>query len=219
LNKILVTIQGKTLILYYQIKFALSHANLKLSAYIYILPPDDLSRFDLKGLTPEMFCVNIADMVNMRGVFRGKVENEKQMPVARWEMNREEYLEASRQPLANLTHLQIVQILANMPDYVRESDDQYIDFEECIITHTDVNNSVCSGYQLTIMTENIDGDIQSRAYFKLNKYSEGKWLESIPASTDFAAIHSAVNKKLQAIMEAGVKISSVQDETDYALIE
>jgi hypothetical protein len=219
LNKILVTIRGKTLILYYQIKFAFSHSNLKLSAYIYIIPPDDLSGFDLKGLTPEMFCVNIADMVNMRGIFYGQVENERQVPVARWEMNRDEYLEATRRPQANLTHQQIVQILANMPDYVRESDDQYIDFEECIITHNLENNTVCSGYQLTVMTENIEGDIQSSAYFKLNTLSKGMWLDSIPAPSDFAAIRSAVDKKLQAIMEAGVKISSVNDETDYALPE
>ncbi|MBZ0092958.1 MAG: hypothetical protein K8F27_12160, partial [Sulfuricellaceae bacterium] len=45
----------------------------------------DLSRFDLRGLTPEMFCVNISDAVNIRGVLSGNVENEQQIFVARWE--------------------------------------------------------------------------------------------------------------------------------------
>lgn len=158
-----------------------------------------------------MFCVNIADLVNMRGIFHGQVENERQIPVALWTMNREEYLEATKQVVTNLTHQQIVQTLSLMPGYVQETDNQYIDFEECVVTHTTCDNITCSGYQLTIMTENINGDIQTYAYFKLNMITEGIWLDCIPAASDFEAIRSAVDKKLQAINDSGVKLSSAYD--------
>jgi hypothetical protein len=88
LNKLLITIQGRTLILYYQVKQGMVRNNTAHKSYIEVLPSDELARFDLKGLTPDMFCVNIADMVNIRGLFSGQVENEKQLPVARWQLNR-----------------------------------------------------------------------------------------------------------------------------------
>lgn len=217
MNKILITIQGKTLLLYYQIRLAMLHSNLKFPAYIHVIPSDELAGYDLKGLTPEMFCVNIADMVNMRGIFHGQVENERQLPVARWTMNRDEYLDATRKPLKNLTHQQIVQILSLMPDYAGESDSQYIDIEECVISHTNGENTTCGGYQLTIMTEKFEDDIQSYAYFKLNTQTAKGWLDCIPPIADFEIIRKAIDKKLQAINDAGVKLKKVVDETDYAL--
>ena len=66
LNKILITIQGRTLILYYQIRQRPLAMGAKPVQYIAVLPAPELARFNLKGLTPEMFCVNIADMVNIR---------------------------------------------------------------------------------------------------------------------------------------------------------
>ncbi|MBZ0092942.1 MAG: hypothetical protein K8F27_12080, partial [Sulfuricellaceae bacterium] len=85
MKKVLISIQGKTLILHYQVNPAPVRNCSCRASYITVLPPADLSRFDLRGLTPEMFCVNISDAVNIRGVLSGNVENEQQIFVARWE--------------------------------------------------------------------------------------------------------------------------------------
>ena len=217
MKKILITIRGRTLILYYQVKHRLAFQNAGLAAYIEVLPSSELARFDLKGLTPDMFCVNISDMVNIRGLYAGQVENERQIAVARWEMNHEEYMQALSAPASNLTHQQIAALLASLPGYIQESDDQYIDFEEKIVAHTSAENNNNSGYRLTIVTENIEGNISSHAYYNLDTQSAEGWQGIPPSLADYEAIQTALANKLLAIRNCGVVITQVSDETDYAL--
>lgn len=217
MKKILITIQGRTLILYYQVKHRLAFKNAGLAAYIEVLPSSELARFDLKGLTPDMFCVNISDMVNIRGLYAGQVENERQVAVARWEMNHEEYMQALSAPASHLTHQKIAALLASLPGYIQESDDQYIDFEEQIVAHTSAENNTNSGYRLTIVTENIEGNISSHAYYNLDTHSAEGWQGIPPSLADYEAIQTALVNKLLAIRNSGVLITQVSDETDYAL--
>jgi len=217
LNKILITIQGRTLILYYQAKRGLAPKNSGRTGYIEVLSSDELARFDLKGLTPEMFCVNIADMVNIRGLFSGQVENERQIPVARWVMSHEEYLHLMSAPAQGLTHQQIVHLLKNLPGYLQESDNQYIDIEESVISHASSEHSFYSGYRLTIVTEDVEGNISTYAYYNLDTRTKEGWQNILPPQVDYEAVRNAVNAKLQLVRDAGVQITQVSDETDYAL--
>ena len=186
----------------------------KMSAYIEVLPSAELDKYDLKGLTPDMFCVNIADMVNMHRLFSGQVENEKQIPVARWAMNHEEYLEATRNPATKLTHRQIVHLLTALPGFVRESDNQYIDFEESVVAHSNADNIQYSGYRLTIVTEDIEGDISSHAYYTLDSHTAEGWQGVLPPAADHKAIQNALDTKIQVIKNAGVQLAHVNNETD-----
>jgi hypothetical protein len=215
LNKILITLQGRTLILYYQINQGLARKNLGLPAYIEVLPSDELSRYDLKGLTTEMFCVNIADMVNIRGQFSGMVENEKQIPIARWSLNHDAYLQAIRGPFDTFSHQKIVSLIAPLPGYINETDNQYIDFEERVLPHIHNDKTTFSGYRLTIVTEDIEGDINSYAYYNLDTYTENGWQGIPPPEADYEEIRIALCNKLQLIKNTGVQITKFHDETDY----
>lgn len=186
-------------------------------AYIEVLPSSELARFDLKGLTPEMFCVNISDMVNIRGLFSGQVENERQIPVARWALNHEEYLQAISAPAENLTHRQIVDLLAPLPGYVQETDNQYIEFEESVVSHKSAEHTTFSGYRLTIATEDIEGSNTSYAYYSLDTRTPQGWQGTPPPPADYEPIRIALENRLQAIRNAGVQITQVYDETDYAI--
>jgi hypothetical protein len=217
LNKILITIQGRTLILYYQVKHGAAHKTSGLTAYIHVLPSSELARYDLKGLTPEMFCVNISDMVNIRGLFSGQVENERQIPVARWTLNHEEYLQAISAPAENLTHRQIVDLLAPLPDFIQETDNQYIEFEERVVPHNAGEHDTFSGYRLTIATEDIEGTFVSCAYYSLDTRTPQGWQGTPPPPADYEAIRIALANKLQAFRDTGVQLSQVYDETDYAI--
>jgi hypothetical protein len=217
LKKILITIQGRTLILYYQVRHRLALKGSGLASYIEVLPSSELDRFDLKGLTPEMFCVNIADMVNIRGLHSGQVENERQIAVARWEMNHEEYQQAISAPASNLSHQQIATLLSSLPGYIQESGDQDIDFEENVVPRPRDGITMFSGYRLTIVTENIEGNNTTYAYYILDTHTAEGWLGAPPPLTDHETVRAALAQKLQAIRDAGVGITQVYDETDYAL--
>ena len=217
MNKILITIQGRTLILYYQIKHALPSKQHARTAYIQVLPSDELNKFNLKGLTIEMFCVNIADAVNFHRVYSGIVENEKQIPVARWAFNYDEYIELINAPIKNLSHAQIVTLLSPLAGYVREYDDQYIDFEERIASHKSDDASKRMGYRLTIATEEIEGVTSTDAYYSLDTHLEQTWQGIPPAPSDFEEIKKALTNKFQLIRDVGVHINNIIDETDYAL--
>jgi hypothetical protein len=218
LNKLLITIQGRTLILYYQVKKKLERKGSGGAHYIEVLPSADLSRFDLKGLTPEMFCVNIADMVNIRGLYSGQVENERQLPVAKWKMNYEEYLQIKNFVSTQLTHKQIVGLLESLPGYMQESDNQYIEFEESVVPQETGFQAACSGYRLTIMTEEIEEHITSSAFYYLDTYTPSGWQGCPPPQTDYDPVKIALKHKLDAIREAGVTLVQVSDETDYAIV-
>jgi hypothetical protein len=217
LKKILITIQGRTLILHYQVKHRLALKNAGLANYIEVIPSSELARFDLKGLTPEMFCVNISDMVNIRGLHSGQVENERQIGVARWEMNHEEYQQAISAPASNLSHQQIATLLSSLPGYIQESGNQDIDFEENVVPHPRDGITMFSGYRLTIVTENIEGNNTTYAYFILDTRSPEGWQGAPPPHEDYEPVRTALAEKLQAIRETGVEITQVFDETDYAL--
>jgi hypothetical protein len=187
------------------------------ASYIQVLPSAELARFDLKGLTPEMFCVNISDMVNIRGLFSGQVENERQVPVARWEINPEDYLQATSAQAAKLTHLQIVDLLSSLPGYLQETDDQFIDFEESVVPHGTGEPDAFSGYRLTIVTEDIEDKVAPYAYYNLDTHTPEGWQGYPPPQADYEPILTALENQLQAIREAGVQITQVYDETDYAI--
>jgi len=218
LNKILITIQGRTLILYYQIKQGLERKGSGWANYIQVLPSSELARFNLKGLTAEMFCVNISDMVNIRGLYSGQVENERQIPVAKWEINYDEFLQLKSSVATQLSHQQIVSLLASMPGYIQETDGQYIEFEERVVSHELGGNAIDSGYRLTIMTEEIAGDISTHAYYYLDTHTPEGWQDSPPPPADYDPIRIALTNKLQAIREAGIEITQINDETDYAIV-
>lgn len=219
MKKILVKLQGKTLILPYQIKPGRTRDGSGWAAYIAVQPSDELARFNLKGLTPEMFCVNIADMVNHRRQFSGTVENEQQAAVARWEMNEEEYRLATSIMTVKPTHRQIVEWLATLPGYVQESDGQFIDFEESVVADNAGEDTVSSGYRLTIVTEDIGDKIAPYAYYTLDTRTAQGWRDIPPPEAHRAALRSALESRLQAIEAAGVTLSEVYDQTDYVLAE
>lgn len=216
MKKILIAIQGKTLILQYQVRPALVRNGAGWTSYISVLPSAELSRFDLKGLTPEMFCVNISDMVNIRGLHSGIVENERQLPVARWSMNQDDYLDAISKESAKLTHLQIVGLLAALPGYLQEADGQFIDFEECVTSPATEEDSASSGYRLTIVTDDIGDKIAPYAYYSLDVHTSQGWRESPPPPAHHGVVREALMSKLQAISKAGVQLTQVVDETDHA---
>ncbi len=217
MKKTLITIQGKTLILHYQVKHGLARKGSGWASYIEVLPSSELARFDLKGLTPEMFCVNISDMVNIRGLFSGQVENERQVAVARWEMNHEDYLLATSSLAAKLTHLQIVDLLASLPGYLQETNDQFIDFEDRVVPHETGGHATFSGYRLTIVTEDIEDKVAPYAYYNLDTHTPEGWQGYPPPQADYEPIRIALANQLQAIRETGVPLTQVDDETDYAI--
>lgn len=217
MKKILISIQGKTLILQYQVRPARVRNGVGWASYISVLPDDELSRFDLKGLTAEMFCVNISDMVNIRGLFSGIVENERQIPVARWAMNQDDYLDAMSREPAGLTHPQIAVLLAPLPGHLQEADGQFVDFEECVIPPVAGEGGTSSGYRLTIVTEDIGGRIAPYASYNLDLHTPGDgWQGCPPPPAHHEAVRKALANKLQAIGAAGINLTQVYDETDYA---
>lgn len=216
MKKILISIQGKTLILQYQVRPALVRNGAGWTSYISVLPSAELSRFDLKGLTPEMFCVNISDMVNIRGLCAGIVESERQIPVARWTMNQDDYRYAISKESAKLTHLQIVSLLTSLPGYTQESDAQFIDFEESIVPHGVAEGTESSGYRLTVVTDDIGDKIAPYAYYCLDVYAPEGWQGCPPPPVHREFVRNALTNKLQAISDAGVQLTQAYDQTDYA---
>lgn len=182
--------------------------------YIEVLPVAELSRFNLRGLTPEMFCVNISDMVNVRGLLSGVVENELQLPVARWEINQDDYQRAIN---IKLTHTQILDLLISLPAYVEEVDDEFIEFEERVIQNTLADEPTSFGYRLTIVTADIGDKIAPYAYYNLDTHTEDSW-QGYPAPVNqHELIRNALATQLQAISDAGVQLTQVYDATDYAV--
>lgn len=211
MNKILIKLQGRTLILHYQVKPALVRDGAGWAAYIEVLPNSELARYDLKGLTPEMFCVNIADVVNLRGLYSGAVENERQIGVAHWEINEDGYRQAIRAAKATLTHLQIVGCLESLAGYVQELDGQFIDFEESGVPP----GAPTSGYRLSVVTQDIGDRIAPYAFYNLDTRTSQGWQGFPPPPEHHPALRAAIAAKLDAIRAAGVPLTETHDETDY----
>lgn len=218
MNKLLITIQGRTLILYYQIRRRVADNGALGAQYIAVLPAPELDRFNLKGLTPEMFCVNIADMVNIRGQYSGQVENERQLPVAKWHMDYDEFLQLKNTITVPLTHAMTVSLLASLDGYMAEADNQYIEFEERVIYRKTGDGTTGSGYRLTIMTEEIEDEVNTSAFYYLDTFDSSGWSGYPPPHVELDTIQSALNNKLEAIRLAGVALAQVSDETDYAIV-
>lgn len=220
MNKIVITIQGKTLILHYQVKPGLVRNGSGWETYIEVLPSAELSRFNLKGLTPEMFCVNISDMVNIHGLFSAAVENEKQIPVAQFELDQDDYLKAISNLTVKFTHLQLVNMLEPLPGYVQEADNEFIDFEEKVVPHSNEafpENDTFSGYRLTIVTEDTGDKVAPFAYYNLDVYTSGEWQGYPPPQAHYETLRLALAKKLEEMSNAGVHLTQIHDETDYAV--
>jgi hypothetical protein len=217
LNKLLITIRGRTLILHYLIKPSPAQQGKARSNYIQVLPSSELARYDLKGLTPEMFCVNIADLVNFRGQYSGQVENERQVIVAKWAMNYEEYLQLKNALPTQPTHSQIVDLLIHLPGYMREMEGQYIEFEECVVPGDKTDSNDCSGYRLTLLTETVEGTTTTNAFYSLDTHTTQGWQDRLPPKALHESVQTAVQNRLDAILKAGVNINQLRDETDYAI--
>ena len=211
MQKILITLQGKTLILHYQVKSGLIRNSIGWGPYIQVTPSWELARFNLRGLTSDMFCVNIADMVNVRGWLSGVVENEQQLPVARWQIDSEDY----RQALATctLSHPQMVDLLSVLPGYVGEFDDEFIEFEARVPAVD--STEAASGYRLTIVTQNIGDKIAPYASYNLDVHRDEQWQGYPPPEQDHEALRTALAVCLTAISGAGVALTQVYDATDY----
>ena len=210
-QKILITIQGRTLILQYQVKSGLIRNGAGWKPYIQVMPSAELGRFNLRGLTPDMFCVNIADMVNVRSWLSGVVENEQQLPVARWQIDTEDY----RQALSScrLSHSQIVDLLRGLPGYVGEFDDEFIEFEAVLADQQ--GNVASNGYRLTIVTQDIGDKIAPYASYNLDVCNGDQWQGYPPPDQDHEALRIALTLSLAAISAAGVMVTQVYDATDY----
>ncbi len=219
LKKIVVTIEGKTVILQYQVKPGSARKGLGWETYIEVLPSPELSRFNLRGLTPETFCVNISDMVNVRGLFSSAVENEQQIPVARWKMNHDDYLKAISNLKVKLSHLQMVNLLESLPGFVQEADSQFIDFEERVVPHAHEEQPEAitySGYRLTIVTDDMGDKLAPYAFYNLDTHTAEEWQGYPPPPAHHETVRMALETKLQLIGEAGVPVTQIYDETDYA---
>lgn len=219
MKKIVVTIEGKTVILQYQVKPGSARKGSGWETYIEVLPTPELSRFNLKGLSPETFCVNISDMVNIGGVFSAVVENEQQIPVARWEMNPDDYHKAIGNLKVKLTHLQMVNLLNPLPGFVQETDSQFIDFEERVLPLAHEAQPAAAthgGYRLTIVTDDMGDKIAPYAFYNLDVHTGEGWQGYPPPQAYYEAVRTALKNKLHAIGEAGVPVTQIYDETDYA---
>lgn len=210
MQKILIYIQGNTLILTYQVKSGLVRNGSGWEPYIQVQSSPELSRFDLRGLTPDMFCTNIADTVNVRGKLSGVVENEQQLPVAQWKIDRGDYRQALS--ACTLNHRQMVALLETLPDYVTESDDEFIEFEGVLASH---NDGVASGYRLTVVTRNIGARNAPYASYSLDTFQDGVWQAIAPPETDHAALRALLELRLNSIIDAGVALTQADDVTDY----
>lgn len=217
MQKVVVRIQGRTLILPYQVKSGVVRDGVGGEPYIQVQPAGDLSRFHLRGLTPEMFCVNISDAVNIRRQFSGLVENEQQLPVAQWTVDREDYLKAIRECAVKLTHLQVVNLLQPLSGYVGEADGEFIDLEEKVVPHEGKAGDAHSGYRLTVATEDAGERIAPYAYYSFDVWQSGQWRDNPPPAAHQEAVRMALARMLQVIRDAGVHLTKIYDQTDYAV--
>lgn len=211
LNKILLNIQGRTLILYYRV----NRPRQDIPPYIEVLPSDELSQFNLKGLNPEMFCVNLADMVNIHGKYSGQVLNEKQMPVARWSINPDEIKASLNRQAPQLTLKQAEDLLLSIYGLVSH-DREYFDYQEFSEHPVQTEPELTPGYRLTIVLEEIEGHVESYGYFILDMHDGKAWLEQPPPLSSRSGLIDLIENKLKQIRNGGLKINSLREETDYS---
>ena len=93
----------------------------------------------------------------------------------------------------------------------------YIDFGESVVPHHTDDQVTSSGYRLTIVTEDIEGNITSHAYYNLDTRTAEGWQGTPPPLADHEPVRVALANQLQRIKESGVQLSHVYDETDYTI--
>ncbi|NOT17624.1 MAG: hypothetical protein HOP20_06100 [Sulfuriferula sp.] len=204
MNKVLIRILGKTLILPFRVQLAQIGGAYK--PYLRILDTAELARFNLRGLTPEMFCVNIADQVNMRGLLSGVVENEQQIAVARWLIDADEYQAALQ---IKPDHYYWQARLAQLDGYIASLDDEFIEFEMRAVVAD-------YGVRLTVVTANIGDKIAPYLCYQFDTYRADEWQGIAPAEGFLATLRDHLAQMLHAIANAGVVLTAIIDETDYA---
>jgi hypothetical protein len=213
LQKILISIAGKTCILRYQILPGGSRDGLVWDVYIAVQPSAELTRFNLKGLTPAMFCVNIADVVNTHHECVGVVENERQQPVARWQLDELDYGRALRAGVSRPNHVAVAHALRRLPGCVQAIDGQCLDFEAVVV----VDAPLASGYQLSVVTEDVGERRAPFAFYSLDTHDATGWRGYPPPQAHLPPVRVALDAQLRAIAEAGIDLTQVIDETDYII--
>ncbi|WP_162085218.1 hypothetical protein [Sulfuriferula nivalis] len=205
MNKVLVRILGKTLILPFQMRLSTARSAIAALPYVQIFPTADLARFNLRGLTPEMFCVNIADQINVRGLLSGTVENEQQILVAQWLIDEDEYRAALQ---VKPDHAYWVARLAQIHGYLPTLDEEFVEIEQLV--------DGVHGYRLTVVTADIGDKIAPYASYQFDSYQAHEWLGLVPDNQYLSELRLHLADTLQNIAQAGVKLTAVFDETDYA---
>jgi hypothetical protein len=213
MQKILISIAGKTCILRYHILPGGSRDGLSWDAYIAVQPSAELARFNLKGLTPAMFCVNIADAVNTHHACAGVVENERQQAVARWQLDELDYGRALRAGVNPPGHAAVVHALKQLPGYVQAIDGQCLDFEAVVVPDA----PLASGYQLSVVTEDVGERRAPFAFYSLDTHDATGWRGYPPPQAHLPPVRAALDAQLRAIAEAGIQLTQVIDETDYII--
>ncbi|BBP01437.1 hypothetical protein SFSGTM_21450 [Sulfuriferula nivalis] len=201
----LVRILGKTLILPFQMRLSTARSAIAALPYVQIFPTADLARFNLRGLTPEMFCVNIADQINVRGLLSGTVENEQQILVAQWLIDEDEYRAALQ---VKPDHAYWVARLAQIHGYLPTLDEEFVEIEQLV--------DGVHGYRLTVVTADIGDKIAPYASYQFDSYQAHEWLGLVPDNQYLSELRLHLADTLQNIAQAGVKLTAVFDETDYA---
>ncbi len=209
LNKVLVRILGKTLILPFQMMLGQLRPDLTYQPYIRVLPTADLARFNLRGLTPEMFCVNIADQVNVRGLLSGVVDNEQQVLVAQWLIDEDEYRAALQ---VKPDHTYWLARLAQLDGYVATLDDEFVELEMRVMPGAADSGY---GYRLTVVTADIGDKVAPYASYQFDSYVENDWQGIAPAAEYLPELRQYLAQTVQQIADAGVILTTVFDETDY----
>ncbi len=210
MNKVLIRILGKTLILPFHMQLGLIRADATCQPYIRVLATADLARFNLRGLTPDMFCVNISDQVNVRGHLSGIVENEQQIQVAQWLIDEDEYHAALQ---VRPSHQHWVAWLAQVDGYVASTDEEFIEFE---CRSLPVSHDSGYGYRLAVVSADIGDKIAPYASYQFDSYTSNDWHGVTPDVEHLPALRQALARTLAQIAEAGVVLTAVFDETDYA---
>jgi hypothetical protein len=205
LNKVLIRILGKTLILPFQVRLSAARSTVAALSYIQIFPTADLARFNLRGLTPEMFCVNIADQVNVRGFLSGTVENEQQILVAQWLIDEDEYRAALQ---VKPDHAYWLARLAQINGYLPSHDEEFIEIEHRV--------DGIHGYRLTVVTADIGDKVAPYASYQFDSYQAHEWQGLVPDDQYLSELRQHLADTLQNIAQEGVKLTAVFDETDYA---
>jgi hypothetical protein len=141
------------------------------------------------------------------------VENERQQPVARWQLNELDYGRALRAGVSQPSHAAVVHALSRLPGYVQAIDGQCLDFEAVVVRDA----PVASGYQLSVVTEDVGERRAPFVFYSLDTHDATGWRGYPPPQAHLPPVRAALDAQLCAIAGAGINLSQVIDETDYII--